>query len=67
MSAIKSGGNGGRTVIGIDVGGSTTKIVGFTSDGTLVFPMLVKANESIGHAYEFLQDIEPLDLSIEDL
>ncbi|MBR6081170.1 MAG: hypothetical protein IKQ66_03405 [Treponema sp.] len=29
--------------------------------------MLVKANESIGHAYEFLQDIEPLDLSIEDL
>lgn len=51
MSAIKSGGNGGRTVIGIDVGGSTTKIVGFTSDGTLVFPMLVKANDPVTSAY----------------
>lgn len=41
----------GKTVIGIDVGGSTTKIVGFSSDGGLISPMIVKANDPVTSAY----------------
>lgn len=40
-----------KTVIGIDVGGSTTKIVGFRPDGTLIEPMFVKANDPVTAAY----------------
>ncbi len=39
------------TIIGIDVGGSTTKIVGFDGSGSLILPMLVKANDPITSAY----------------
>lgn len=38
-------------ILGIDVGGSTTKIVGFNSDGELISPMLVKANDPITSLY----------------
>ena len=44
-----------RTVIGIDVGGSTTKIVGFRVDAkgnkTLISPQLVTANDPITSTY----------------
>lgn len=43
-----------RTIIGIDIGGSTTKIVGFQSDGEsnkLVSPMLVTATDAITSVY----------------
>ena len=44
-----------KTVIGIDVGGSTTKIVGFreAGDGTreLITPQLVRANDPITSTY----------------
>ncbi len=38
-------------IIGIDVGGSTTKIVGFHSDGRLIEPQFVKANDPITSIY----------------
>jgi type II pantothenate kinase len=41
-------------VIGIDVGGSTTKIVGFRVDGgkrELIEPQLVKANDPVTATY----------------
>ncbi len=40
-------------VIGIDVGGSTTKIVGFTTDGEkkLIMPQFIKANDPITATY----------------
>lgn len=43
-----------KTVIGIDVGGTTTKIVGFSADGKklkLISPQLVKANDPVTSAY----------------
>ena len=43
-----------KTIIGIDVGGSTTKIVGFRSDGSsweLVEPQIVKANDPVTATY----------------
>ncbi len=43
-----------RTVIGIDVGGSTTKIVGFKTDGKkteLIEPQIVKANDPVTATY----------------
>ena len=43
-----------RTVIGIDIGGSTTKIVGFRSDNsqkTLFEPMFVRATDAITSVY----------------
>ncbi len=39
-----------KTVIGIDVGGSATKIVGYR-DGKLLDPMFVKANDPLTSAY----------------
>lgn len=38
-------------VIGIDVGGSTTKIVGFREDGTLINPMFVRATDPVTSIY----------------
>ena len=41
-------------VVGIDVGGSTTKIVGFRSDGanrTLIEPLFVRATDALTSAY----------------
>ena len=40
-----------KTVIGIDVGGSTTKIVGFAPDGKLIPPQIVKANDPVTSVY----------------
>ena len=43
-----------RTVIGIDIGGSTTKIVGLRSDGaeqTLIEPIFVRATDAITSVY----------------
>lgn len=43
-----------RTVIGIDVGGSTTKIVGFRSDGDqsrLIEPLFVRATDAVTSVY----------------
>jgi type II pantothenate kinase len=40
-----------NTVIGIDVGGSTTKIVGFTDNGTLIEPMFVRAADPLTSIY----------------
>ena len=37
-------------IVGIDVGGSTTKIVGFDGD-RLLAPVLVKANDPIASVY----------------
>ncbi|MCQ2353850.1 MAG: pantothenate kinase [Clostridia bacterium] len=43
--------NSSKTVIGIDVGGSTTKIVGFAPDGTLITPMFIKATDPVTAVY----------------
>ena len=40
-----------KTVIGIDVGGSTTKIVGFTPKGELIEPMIVRADDPLTSLY----------------
>ncbi len=53
-------------IIGIDVGGSTTKIVGFKSDKTLIEPITVKANDpltSIYGAFGKFTDMNQLSLS----
>lgn len=39
-----------RSVIGIDVGGSTTKIVGFSGEG-MTSPLFVRANDPLASAY----------------
>lgn len=41
----------GKTVVGIDVGGSTTKIVGFGADGRLITPMFVRATDPVTSVY----------------
>ncbi len=40
-----------KAVIGIDVGGSTTKIVGFDERGNLIEPMLVQGSDQITSIY----------------
>lgn len=40
-----------KTVIGIDVGGSTTKIVGFGKDESLIEPIFVRANDQLTSVY----------------
>ena len=40
-----------KTVVGIDVGGSTTKIVGFAPEGKLLSPMFVQATDPITSIY----------------
>lgn len=55
-----------KTVIGIDVGGSTTKIVGFDENKNLIMPTSVKATDPITSVYgafgKFTQENE-LELS----
>ena len=38
-------------IIGIDVGGSTTKIVGFDRTGNMINPLTVKANDPVASSY----------------
>ena len=40
-----------KTIIGIDVGGSTTKIVGFDANGRLIAPIFIRANDQITSVY----------------
>ncbi|MGM9680058.1 MAG: type II pantothenate kinase [Eubacteriales bacterium] len=40
-----------KAVIGIDIGGSTTKIVGFDENGKLIAPIFVRANDQITSVY----------------
>jgi len=40
-----------KTIIGIDVGGSTTKIVGFDDKGALIAPIFIRANDQITSVY----------------
>ena len=41
-----------KIVVGIDVGGSTTKIVGFTLDSVvMISPMYVKAGDPVASVY----------------
>ena len=40
-----------KTVLGIDIGGSTTKIVGFDRDGNILEPMSVKAADPVTSFY----------------
>ncbi len=40
-----------KTVVGIDVGGSTTKIVGFAPGGKLLSPILVQATDPVTSIY----------------
>lgn len=61
-----------RTVIGIDIGGSTTKIVGIrTDDGgnsTLIDPLFVRATDAITSVYgAFGRFTMENDLSLEDI
>lgn len=52
-------------VIGIDIGGSTTKIVGFNNNGELITPMFVRATDpitSIYGAFGKFTDINNLEL-----
>ena len=41
----------GKTILGIDVGGSTTKIVGFAPDGGLISPIFVRATDPVTSVY----------------
>ena len=60
-----------RTVIGIDVGGSTTKIVGFRTDGSkseLIEPLFVRATDAITSVYgAFGKFSMQNDLSLSDI
>ena len=40
-----------KTVLGIDVGGSTTKIVGFRENGDFISPMFVRATDQLTSTY----------------
>ena len=56
-----------KTVIGIDVGGSATKIVGF-KDGKMLEPMVVKANDPLTSAYgAFGKFLAENSMGIEDI
>ena len=61
----------GKIIIGIDIGGSTTKIVGFdVSDGKreLIQPMFVKATDPITSVYgAFGKFLEANDYSLSDI
>ena len=60
-----------RTVIGIDIGGSTTKIVGIRTDGTtteLIEPIFVRATDAITSVYgAFGKFTMQNNLSLEDI
>ena len=60
-----------NTIIGIDVGGSTTKIVGFTHEGDsreLISPLFVKAGDPITSLYgAFGRFLNDNSLSLDDI
>ena len=57
-----------KTVIGIDVGGSTTKIVGFDENGKLIHPMFIQANDQITSIYgAFGKFVDVNGLSLSDI
>lgn len=57
-----------KTVIGIDVGGSTTKIVGFDESGKLIDPMFIQANDQITSIYgAFGKFVDVNGLSLSDI
>ena len=57
-----------KTVIGIDVGGSTTKIVGFDETGKLIEPMFIQANDQITSIYgAFGKFVDVNSLSLSDI
>lgn len=47
-----------KNVIGIDIGGSTTKIVGFSDGGELIEPMAVKAPIRLRRHTELLENLQ---------
>lgn len=54
-------------IIGIDIGGSTTKIIGFDKD-RLFSPLLVKANDAVSSVYgAFGKFLSTNDLNISDI
>ncbi len=58
----------GKTIVGIDVGGSTTKIVGFGPDGGLISPIFVRATDPVTSAYgAFGRFTSENGLSLEDI
>ena len=61
----------GKIIIGIDIGGSTTKIVGFdTSDGKreLIQPIFVKATDPITSVYgAFGKFLDSNSLTLEEI
>lgn len=60
--------NSGKTILGIDVGGSTTKIVGFGPDGGLISPIFVRATDPVTSAYgAFGRFTSENGLSLEDI
>ncbi len=57
-----------KTVLGIDVGGSTTKIVGFDQNGALIEPMFIQANDQITSIYgAFGKFADTNNLSLSDI
>ena len=59
-----------RTVIGIDVGGSTTKIVGFRSDGSqsrLIAPLFVRATDAVTSVYGAFGKFTMENLALSDI
>ena len=60
-----------KTIIGIDIGGSTTKIVGFRQNGTqnhLIEPLFVRATDALTSAYgAFGKFTVQNDLSLSDI
>lgn len=57
-----------KTVLGIDVGGSTTKIVGFDENKNLIEPMFIHANDQITSIYgAFGKFLDTNGLSLSDI
>ncbi len=57
-----------KAVIGIDVGGSTTKIVGFDENMNLIAPMCVKATDPVTSVYgAFGKFLETNNLELNDI
>lgn len=55
-------------VLGIDVGGSTTKITGFLPDGTLLPPIFVRATDPLTSLYGALGKFTDVnDISLDDI
>ena len=57
-----------KTIIGIDIGGSTTKIVGFSEDMSLIEPMSVRATDPLTSVYgAFGKFLSTNGLELEDV